>query len=210
MQEAVVFVHGIWMKGLEMSLLRRRVQRCGYQCRQFSYHSLDWTPRESAQRLHQFLQQIPAPVIHLVTHSLGGIVVLHLFDQFPEQKPGRIVMLGTPLQGSEVARILDSQSWSSNLLGRAREQGLLGDAPSWHTERELGMIAGNRSIGLGKILTLGRLAKPNDGTVELRSTQAVGIKEHLQVPHSHFGMLFSREVADRVCHFLQTGRFTVT
>lgn len=210
MQETVVLVHGIWMKGLEMTLLRRHLRHCGYECRQFTYQSLGCTPRENAVLLNRYLQQIETPVIHLVAHSLGGIVLLHLFDQYPQQKAGRIVMLGTPLQGSDVARFLFHKRWLRWLVGRSVEQGLLGDAPSWHANRELGMIAGNRGFGMGKLVTLGRLGKPNDGTVRVSETRGTGVTEHIQVTHSHFGMLFSREVGNRVCRFVQSGRFTIS
>jgi pimeloyl-ACP methyl ester carboxylesterase len=207
MKEAVVFVHGIWMTGLELLVLRRRVAACGYAVCQFHYPSLRRSPRQNAERLHAFLQGLDYEVIHLVAHSLGGIVVLHLFDAFPDQKPGRVVMLGTPVRGSVVAQRLARCALTRPLLGRAIEQGLLGDEPRWDSPRELGMIAGTRGIGIGEVLLLGRLPRPSDGTVSLAATETSGLSDRLEVPHSHFGMLFARDVARAVCNFLKTGRF---
>ena len=34
-----------------------------------------------------------------------------------------------------------------------------------------------------------------------------GLTDHLVVPHSHIGMLFARDVADQVAHYLRHGRF---
>lgn len=207
MKEAVVFVHGIWMTGLELLVLRRRVAACGYVVYPFHYPSLRCSPRQNAERLNAFLQRLDHEVIHLVAHSLGGIVVLHLFDAFPDQKPGRVVMLGTPVRGSVVAERLARSRWTRPFLGRAIEQGLLGDAPRWNSPRELGMIAGTRGIGIGDVLLLGRLPRPNDGTVRLAATETSGLSDRLEVPHSHFGMLYARDVARAICSFLQTGRF---
>lgn len=207
MREAVVFIHGIWMTGAEMLLLRRRLGQCGFDCYSYRYQSLRRTPRENATHLNHYLQSIQAEVIHLVAHSLGGIVLLHLFDQYPQQKPGRVVMLGTPIRGSEVAQKMAASKWQQHLLGRSVDRGLLGDAPRWQADRELGMIAGTEGFGVGKLIMLGKLPEPNDGTIGLAATCSSGLKDHVAMPFSHHGMLFARPVATAVCRFLQTGRF---
>jgi pimeloyl-ACP methyl ester carboxylesterase len=207
MHEAVVLVHGIWMIGLEMLRLQANLRRNGFECHQFRYRSLVNPPQQNAVSLNWFLQKIDADVIHLVAHSLGGIVVLHLFEQAPLQKPGRVVMLGTPLAGSEIARRLHRRVLTRPLLGKSVVRGLLGDCPRWKATRELGMIAGTRGVGLGNLL-FGGLEPPSDGTVRVAETRAPEIKVHLSVPHSHAGMLWSAEVADAVCRFLRTGEFT--
>ncbi|UCE88742.1 MAG: alpha/beta hydrolase [Pseudomonadota bacterium] len=206
MRETVVFLHGIWMTGIEMAVLRRRVQGCGYDCHQFCYHSVLRTPAQNAARLDAYLATLQADVVHLVAHSLGGIVLLHLFDEFPMQKPGRVLMLGSPISGSSLARQLDRYAITRPLLGRAGERGLLGDAPRWKGTRELGVIAGNRGIGIG-MLVLGNIKPPHDGTVAVTETHTSDVTVHLQVPYSHFGMLFRPAVAHAVCAFLQTGDF---
>ena len=206
MREAVVLIHGVWMVGLELSVLQRRIQACGYQCYQFHYHSLLRTPQQNARYLNVFLESIDADVIHLVAHSLGGIIILHLFEQVPAQKPGRVLMLGTPLNGSEVARRIYRFPLTRPLLGRSRERGLLGNVPPWHGDRKLVMIAGNRGVGIGATV-FGGLDHPNDGTVALSETHSDMIHIHLEVPYSHMGMLFSNKVADAICHFLRDGSF---
>jgi pimeloyl-ACP methyl ester carboxylesterase len=207
MREAVVFIHGIWMTGAEMLFLRRRLSQCGFDCFSYRYQSLRRSPRENATHLNQYLQEIRAEVIHLVAHSLGGIVLLHLFDQYPEQKPGRVVMLGTPIRGSQVAEKMAASKWTQHLLGRSVERGLLGDAPRWQVDRELGIIAGTEGIGIGKVFMMGKLQEPNDGTVRLAATYTSGLADHRALPFSHHGMLFARPVATAVCRFLQTGKF---
>jgi pimeloyl-ACP methyl ester carboxylesterase len=207
MREAVVFVHGIWLSGLELAGLRHQVAACGYHTHIFRYPSLRATPADNARRLAAFVDALDADVVHLVAHSLGGLLLCHLFQDFPEQRPGRVVMLGTPLRGSELARKLDQFCWSRWLLGRARGGGLLGDGPGWPRSRPLAMIAGNRGVlGMG-LLVLGRIPRPNDGTVAVAETDVPAVTEHLTVPHGHFGMLFSRAVAEAICNYLHHGRF---
>jgi len=206
MQEVVVCIHGIWMTGLEMRVLRSRITRCGFKTLQFHYRSLRLTPAENAARLNQFLLTLEVDVIHLVAHSLGGLVVTHLFDQFPIQRPGRIVMLGTPLKGSATAHAFHAFMPTRPLLGRSTLRGLLGDRPRWKGVRELGVIGGDRGIGIGQ-LAFGKLPQPNDGTVALDETRSTEANHHLTVPHSHFGMIYSNDVAEAVCCFLKHGKF---
>ena len=85
MKEAVILVHGIWLNGLEMWRLRQRLQQAGYECYQFTYPSLKQTPEDNADKLSDFVAGIDAKVIHFVCHSLGGLVLLHLFDRHIHQ-----------------------------------------------------------------------------------------------------------------------------
>jgi pimeloyl-ACP methyl ester carboxylesterase len=206
MKEEVVLVHGIWMTGLEMALLGRRIRASGYRVRQFRYRSLRQTPAENAALLNHLLQSLDADIVHLVAHSLGGIVVMHLFDRFPLQRPGTVVMLGSPLRGSAIARNYSRFSLLRPLLGRSVVRGLLGDVPRWKGARRLCMIAGNRGFGIGKLLP-GSLPEPNDGTVALEETRDPAVNQHLEVPYSHFAMLFSRRIADEVTSCLRDGKF---
>lgn len=206
MREAVVFLHGVWMTGLELGVLRHRVRRCGFACHQFHHHSLLHSPPQAAARLDEYLRGVDADVVHFVGHSLGGLVLMHLFDRYPLQRPGRVVLLATPLKGSAVAASFARYFFTRPLLGRSIERGLLGDAPRWKGLRELGMIAGTRGVGIGMLL-FGGLENPNDGTVAVNETRSPEINAHLMVPYSHFGILFAKPVADLVCSFLRQGVF---
>lgn len=205
-RELVVLVHGIWMTGLEMALLARRLRLSGFVTRRFSYHSLRSTPAENADQLYLFLKQQQAGKIHLVAHSLGGIVLMHLFDRYADLPPGRMVLMGSPVQGSRVARCLDSGFLTSTLLGNSREQGLLGGVPDWKGERDLGVIAGSHGFGVGTLV--GGISGPGDGTVAIAETEVAGAVDYCLIPTSHMGMVISRAVAMEVATFLRTGRFS--
>lgn len=204
--ESVVFIHGLWMTGFEMEWLRREVGCCGFATYPFRYPSVRCTPEENAIRLQGWLAQVPGDTVHFVAHSLGGIVLAHLFERYPEQRPGRVLMLGTPLNGSTTASAYASSPLTRPLLGKSLVRGLLGDIPTWRGPPEVGMIAGDRGIGLGKLL-FGELPGPNDGTVAVVETRGLCVTRHLTVHRGHFGMLFSRPVADAVCRYLRSGDF---
>jgi len=205
MKEAVILVHGIWMNGTEMWRLRRFIRAAGYDCYQFKYPSLRHSPKENAALLNEFVESIEAPVKHFVCHSLGGLVLLHLFDQNPFQKPGRIVFIGTPVNGSAVAHRLNSLCLTRWSLGKSIDQGLLGDRPVWMKSRDLGIIAGTLPIGVG--LLVGGLASPHDGTVAVEETSLKGATDAITHPASHLGLLYSRDVATQVVTFLRAGKF---
>lgn len=204
--DSVVLIHGIWMTGLEMGLLRLRLSRCGFHVRPFHYPSLRRCPAENARRLEAWLERLDAPRVHLVAHSLGGIIVCHLLAHRVPDRLGRVLMLGSPLRGSALARHLHGKALTRWLLGRSGKQGLLGDVPDCCGTVEIGMIAGIRGFGIGRLLYSG-LPKPHDGTVALMETDHPAIGSRLHLGHSHFGMLFSRRVAEAACRFLDCGRF---
>jgi pimeloyl-ACP methyl ester carboxylesterase len=203
--ETVVLVHGIWMNGWDMSLLRYRLNKAGFNALQFSYSSVSKNLHYNTQRLQKFLSSLHDDTIHIVAHSLGGLLVRQLFHDFPKQKPGRVVTLGTPHRGSYVAGQLNKHMWGRVLLGKSLQQGLLGDAPLWNVDHEIGVIAGDRGIGVGKILT--RLPKSSDGTVVLEETPLQGMKDYIVMPVNHIGLLFSNSVAQQIVQFLSTGEF---
>lgn len=200
----MVFVHGLLMTGVDMTLLRHRVARGGFAVKQFSYASIRRAVEHNAACLQKYLNRIDAGVVHLVGHSLGGLVIRQLFHDYPAQRPGRVVTFGTPHQGSRVARVLSRWFAARLLMGRSLGI-LLGDAPPWPADRELGVIAGTRGIGVGWLVP--GLAEPNDGTVAVVETRLAQMTDYIEVPVSHTALLFSRETARQVCAFLSSGRF---
>lgn len=206
MDEIVVLVHGLWMNGLDMSLLRHRIEAAGYPVRRIVYPSLKQCPAENARLLQSLIAGINTSRLHFVAHSLGGLVIRHLFYLYPEQPPGHIVTLGTPHQSSSAARQLQKIRSGRLLLGKSVENGLLGQAPPWRDQlHPLGVIAGTLRLGMGMIVP--GVPRPNDGTVAVAETRLDGMADHISLPVSHFGLLLSRNVADQTLHFLHHARF---
>ena len=199
----VVLVHGIWMTGVELVPLARALRRGGLEPRIFHYPSLRWPLARSAEKLDAFIAAQRRPTVHLLGHSLGGLLLLHLFDRHPQQPPGRVLMLGSPIRGSGVARRVARHTLLKPLLGRAIEHGLLGDVPPWRGARPVAMIAGTRGHGVGQVF--GGLKRPHDGTVSLEETCADWLDAHLAVPRGHFEMLLAPEVHRAAVNWLRKG-----
>lgn len=188
-----------------MLLLQGRIAAAGYTTKQFHYRSVHETPAEAARQLAKRLEAMRADTVHFVCHSLGGIVVRHLFHEFPDQPPGRIVTLATPHQGSSAANWLAARGLGRKLLGESIRSGLLGDAPPWPDTHELGVIAGRLRFGLGMLIP--GIPQPSDGTVAVGETMLPGMRDHIVLPVSHFGMLIAPGVARQTVHFLRHGHF---
>ena len=201
-KEAVVLVHGIWMKGPELLYLRYKLWREGYRVYQFHYPSIFKTAEESAAKLYQFVSNIDATVIHFVAHSFGGIVVTHLFHRYEIKTPGKVVFIASPVNGSAAAVYLNQKKYLKYLLGKSIVKGLLGNAPDWSYKREVCVIAGTKGLGASYFLANKAMQKPNDGTVNLYETRLEKADENHEIPHSHFFLLFSNEVVKIISRFL--------
>ena len=209
----VVYVHGLWLQGREAILLRRRLGAAlGAETRSFSYHSVSATVTANAVALRRYLEAIDAAIVHLVAHSLGGLVTLKLFELAGsgafggrDLAPGRIVLLGSPVRGSRSARRLSRLSVGRALLGAAGEELLGAHERRWNGARDLGVIAGDLPLGLGRLL--GPMEAPNDGTVWVSETDLPGATARLRLRVSHSGMPYARRVAAQTAVFLRDGRF---
>jgi pimeloyl-ACP methyl ester carboxylesterase len=205
MTETVVLVHGVWMTGLEMHQLERQVRACGYDTVMFNYRSLLQPLAHNAARLIDRVRQQDATTVHLVGHSLGGLVILRALQDQPDLINGRIVLLGSPVNGSVIAKRVQRYWFSRWSLGRSGKGALLGDGPRWQGQPPLGVIAGTRPVGIGRLL--GGFDGANDGTVALAETAIAGATATMTVDTGHFGLLYSTAVAQAVCAFLHQGRF---
>ncbi|RLB75463.1 MAG: alpha/beta hydrolase [Deltaproteobacteria bacterium] len=195
------------MNGMEMSLLKHRLNRFGYQPWSFRYSSTRLDLKEIATRLNAFVEQVPAQTIHFVGHSLGGLVVLKLFEVFPRQRPGRIIAMSPPYQGSEIARRLIRFPGGRNLIGRSIIELLKGDVPAWSGERDLGVIGGTLNFGFGRLI--GAVGRSGDGTVRLEEMRIPEARDFITLRVSHMGLVVSKRVAMEIYHFLEYGRFSM-
>ena len=203
----VVIVHGLWMTGVESLLLKRHVQaQTDWATRIFRYASVRDSIEDSAARLGRFIEAMPPGPVHVVAHSLGGLVT-HQLEHGPGiAREGRAVLLCSPVQGSRAAESLARLRLGRIMLGKAVGATLLGrQQRAWRSERQAGVIAGIRSVGMGRVIS--RLPKPHDGTVALVETRLPGASDSIELPVTHSSALFSAEVAAQALFFLHHGRF---
>ncbi|MFW2404016.1 MAG: esterase/lipase family protein, partial [Gammaproteobacteria bacterium] len=121
----VVCVHGLWMPGLEMTLLRRRLRHThGFDVRQFSYSSVAGRLEQSVEQLRRFLDDEIDGRANLVAHSLGGVMSLHMLNRYPDAPVDRVVCLGSPLVDSQPARRFMQYTWGKAAIGETLIEGV--------------------------------------------------------------------------------------
>lgn len=211
-RDCVVLLHGLasaplWLKRIEWSLEKR-----GYQVQSISYPTtrqpVEQLSREHLARAMAGIKLPPGEQIHFVTHSLGGLVLRHYLAENSLTNLGRVVMLGPPNQGSEIADWLHDTAFYQFVLGPSGQQ--LGTGPEDFPRQlgpvnfPLGVIAGDRSFNP---IFSRRLPGRDDGKVSVASTRVEGMSDFLVVRASHTTMIWNRPVIQQVQAFLASGKF---
>jgi pimeloyl-ACP methyl ester carboxylesterase len=212
-REHVILLHGLCRSSASMEQMQSALTDAGYVV-----HNLDYPSRTAP--IAQLADDTIAPAlatchaqgaekIHFVTHSLGGLLVRSYFSRHPPGATlGRVVMLGPPNQGSEVADKLGDWALYRWINGPAGQQ--LGTAAGAIPQQlgapafPVGIIAGNHSINWINSLML---PGSDDGKVSVEKTKLAGMTDHLVLPATHPYLMKNRQVIAQAMAFLQNGRF---
>jgi pimeloyl-ACP methyl ester carboxylesterase len=199
----VLLLHGLMMRSPALLPLSRRLRKAGFATETFSYSTRWRSPGEAMERLAMRLYAMAPEPVHLVAHSLGGLVALETLSRYQKLPPGRVVCMGSPIAGSTAARGLAGKGLGlvSGRAGALLRGGLVALPPG----RQVGMLAGTKSMGMGKWFS--RFDGQNDGTVMVWETRLAGLSDHAVIESSHSGLVFSEQAARLAARFLETGRF---
>src|SRR6266568_1656231 len=189
-EEAVLLLHGAWMNRCVMAYLAHALRRKGFAAQALTYRTMRGTLEEHLARVAKRIAALESPRVHLVGHSLGGVIVLRYLQRKPDDRIRRAVLIGAPVAGCRAAADLAQRAGGEFLLGKS-----LG---VWREPVDV-------SLGLGRLVT--RLPRPNDGVVCLDETRFPAMRDHLALPLGHTLMLVSPRVARETAAFLKTGGF---
>lgn len=206
--ETVILIHGLWTPALVCAPHSHWLKGRGYRTRRFGYHSVRASLSENAAHLQSFVAQTDAEIIHLVGHSLGGLLILEMLFNTADPRLRRAVLLGTPCHDSYCGRQLIELPLLPSLLGKSTMEWLSRGPDSTalrHAGVEVGVLAGTRSVGLGRVVP--DLPLPNDGLVVVDETRLDGAADFITLPVAHSEMLFSPQCAEQIASFLASGRF---
>lgn len=150
--------------------------------------------------------------ISFVGHSLGTIVVRRWMGLAPAADLARLhrmVMLGAPNQGSDLAR-LASRVWVLAALADGAARDLVLD---WHKIAPdlavpacpFGIVAGGKGDDRG---FSDLLEGDDDAVVRVAETRLDGARDFLLLPVRHAAMMQDADVQQATVDFLETGRFS--
>jgi len=178
----------------------------------FGYASVSAELDDHSRGLAAVVAGLPASgPVSFVGHSLGNLVVRRWMALAGEAELGRVhrvVMLGPPNQGSQLARMA-AGIWgiSRHVEGSARE--LVYDwarvAPGLAVPPcDFGIVAGGKGDDAGYSMLL---EGDDDAIVCVDETRLEGARDFLLVPVHHAAMMKHPAVQQATETFLQTGRF---
>jgi hypothetical protein len=140
---------------------------------------------------------------------MGGLLARLYIAKYRPARLARVVMLGTPNGGSEVADLLMGLALYRAILGPAGLQ--LSTVPDAALaglplpDYEVGIIAGCRT--LAPLTSLLVLPRPNDGKVSVASSRLANMADHVTVKATHPGLTRHPAAIAQTIAFLSAGRF---
>jgi pimeloyl-ACP methyl ester carboxylesterase len=205
--KAVIMVHGIIRSSKSFSRMRGSLRRSGYSVVGFDYPSTQVTIHDSADYLRKVIHSLTdVSEINFVVHSMGGLIVRTYLQQENDPRIKRMVMLGVPNHGANMANVLQNNPLFKLLFGPAGQQlihdpeGFIAGLPT--PQFEFAIIAGARgtSDGWNPLID-----GDDDGIVEVANTQLPGAADFMTVCGMHSFLMDREDVIDATSRFLTTG-----
>jgi pimeloyl-ACP methyl ester carboxylesterase len=212
---AVVLVHGIIRSSHSFDAMKQSLRDEGYEVIGFDYPSTQVSIEESAEYLHRTLESLEGiERIDFVVHSMGGLLVRQYLRKHRDPRIGRMVMLGVPNHGANLANLLRKVPLFKVIYGPAGDQ--LCEGPDAFVsclptpDFPFAVIAGGKGDATGYNPWI---AGDDDGTVAVESTRLAGAADFLRLPALHTFMMRDAAVIAAICRFLnglplsETGEF---
>jgi pimeloyl-ACP methyl ester carboxylesterase len=175
----------------------------------FEYPSTQVPLEQAAAYLKSVMDSLTdVTKISFVVHSMGGIVVRRYLKDQRDPRLHRMVMMGTPNGGAELADMLKRNLLFKAIYGPAGQELIsdpLGPIKSLPTpDFEFGIVVGGKGDDKG----FNRLLPgDDDGTVTVASARLPGAADFLRIPKIHAFLMSDATVISAVQHFLEHGRF---
>jgi len=205
-KETVVLIHGLGRTRASMMPVAFRLQQSGFETALVGYSSMALTLKEAtidvARQVRRKTANAQGP-IHLVGHSLGGLIALRIKREVPDLNIQRVVQLGSPNLGSPAAEKLKTNRLATWVFGPILAE--LSEDLTLTEERDpdVAAIAGvTAPIGIAKVFGV---VGPNDGLVTAQSAWGRESCVRLSAKTTHTGLPLSRSVAEAMVTFLKTG-----
>lgn len=210
--KTVVLIHGYCKDKSDMFTLKSNLTDLGYNCVCINFPTRFGTLEDCNKILQwEISKMLPSMAeqqqIHLVGHSMGGLIIRSYLARNYFPNLGRCVLIAPPNSGSKLVdlahKIFPSVSKVFKPLSDLKTNGTQIPQPICIPCPEIGVIAGNKSNLLLGIL----LSKENDGRVEVDSTKLEGMKDFVVKRYGHKEIHHKYDIAILIDNFLRNGFF---
>lgn len=212
----VVLLHGVMKNAADMWPLQLYLRHHGYRTLNLTYRSgLGSIPR-IAEQVHARLAKkglFKQGRLAFVGHSMGGMVIDRIITAHGVPNLHAVVMIGTPIQGSDYANWLDTTlltrplRWLYKELADELQAGSDYTAGIASIAYPAGMIAGTSGMMYPFSQHVLGAQGPHDGMVPVIRTMNDGLTGHITVNASHYGLLFNPTVYRQCRYFLEHVKF---
>lgn len=187
-------LHGFGASPIWMHPLVKRLKEKGWQAIHYRYPSIwsqiDREGERLARSIDECYRNSGVP-IHLVGHSMGGIVARVAAEMIECDSIGKLVLLCSPNRGSHIAGRIEN--WIGRYVPMLKQM-------SDHEGSFVNQLP-SPSIPFGIIAAQGDLVvRPKDTEIE-------GAQDWMLVPGMHSAVPWREDVAEAVDHFLRFGSF---
>ncbi len=198
--ETVIILHGLGRRSASMRKLAKQLAGAGFKAIVLDYPS---TQKPIDELVEVLCAQLPADTrLSFVGHSLGGILSKRLAKMLPEARRGRVVQIGAPNFGSEIAA---RAAVFAPIMGPALAELEPREAES-HDELDLGAIGGTAALAAYSLIT--GIDGENDGKVSLKSAWGHAPEsKRMALPVTHSLMMQDNRVIKATIEFLKSGAF---
>lgn len=209
--DGVVLLHGILLSRHSMALLARFLKKQGFRVLNLDYPSTRQSLDALAEGIHLPISEFSAAVagkIHFIGFSMGGLLIRAYLAKHRPENLGKVLMIGTPNGGSEMANMLQHNRLYRKIYGPAGQQLITDQSAFSHVfgkvDYELGILAGEARFDPVASYVF---KKPNDGKVSVESTKLEGMSAHHVLKTSHTLFPYRPRVWRYAVEFLKDGTF---
>lgn len=201
-----MLIHGLGRTQASMLPLSIRLERAGFRTSFAGYKWVNMSLEQGVARVTRQVERVArrhGGPIHLVGHSLGGIIALRLKRERPDLPIHRVVQFGSPNLGSSVAENLKESPIATLFFGPILAELAEDLTTSEERDPDVAAIAGDEfPVGVTKVYGVN---EPNDGLVTVSSAWGREAGLRLTAPTIHTGLPLSQSVAKATVEFLKTG-----
>lgn len=205
--KAVIVVHGIVRSSKSFAKMRKVLEEDGYLVVGFDYPSTRVSIDQSAEYLSQVIASLEGvEELNFVVHSMGGLLVRTYLKEHSDPRIKRMVMLGVPNLGANMANLVQTNPLFKWVYGPAGQQlvqdpeGYIASLPT--PEFEFAVVAGARGTADGWNPLI---SGDDDGTVEVANTRLPGAADFMTVRQLHSFLMDNPEVIAATRRFLAGG-----